>query len=361
MKKAFTIVELLIALAVMSVAFLIASVVFKISIDTQRAARATSEVMRNFRAITDQLNTDFTSPCDDGEVFLVWVPSRIDPNVDAWDVNSEDFDGDGYLRFDRLMFFTNGDFQSYNEWPASTTSGRKIVEGFQARVSYMIANDVGDPNDPNNKPYNNPPRKRSLARTQHVLAYGDGIENFFADVNAFSDNDWRLWNNKYEYDCNMTIDQWKNLGDLNDVIKDNMLSVISGVHIVYNNVTPWGAQINPMDPNTIHMLLCEGVGEFAVQLWREDLLRWFPEVDPDGDGDPNNDTDFVDISGITLGTNRVIGRWNPGDGKLTEELDRWDPNDTNIGRALKFTFTLYDSKGVLPEGKRFTHIVYLKN
>jgi hypothetical protein len=30
-----------------------------------------------------------------------------------------------------------------------------------------------------------------------------------------------------------------------------------------------------------------------------------------------------------------------------------------LGRALKFTFTLYDSKGVIKNGKTFTHIVYL--
>jgi hypothetical protein len=30
-----------------------------------------------------------------------------------------------------------------------------------------------------------------------------------------------------------------------------------------------------------------------------------------------------------------------------------------LGRALKFTFTLYDSRGILKEGRTFTHIVYL--
>ena len=32
-----------------------------------------------------------------------------------------------------------------------------------------------------------------------------------------------------------------------------------------------------------------------------------------------------------------------------------------LGRALKFTFTLYDSKGIFENGKTFTHIVYLNN
>ena len=30
-----------------------------------------------------------------------------------------------------------------------------------------------------------------------------------------------------------------------------------------------------------------------------------------------------------------------------------------LGRALKFTFTLYDSRGLIKKGRTFTHIVYL--
>jgi hypothetical protein len=41
-------------------------------------------------------------------------------------------------------------------------------------------------------------------------------------------------------------------------------------------------------------------------------------------------------------------------------LDESDfDNIPGLGRALKFTFTLYDSRGVMKEGRTFTHIVYL--
>jgi len=30
-----------------------------------------------------------------------------------------------------------------------------------------------------------------------------------------------------------------------------------------------------------------------------------------------------------------------------------------LGRAMKFTFTLYDSKGIIKHGMTFSHIVYL--
>lgn len=56
------------------------------------------------------------------------------------------------------------------------------------------------------------------------------------------------------------------------------------------------------------------------------------------------------------------------DGEYNELL--FDPNDLveeyfneipGLGRALKFTFTLYDSKGVFENGRIFSHIVYLDN
>ena len=43
-----------------------------------------------------------------------------------------------------------------------------------------------------------------------------------------------------------------------------------------------------------------------------------------------------------------------------EQLDREHFNSIpGLGRALKFTFTLFDSMGIIKEGRTFTHIVYL--
>jgi len=66
------------------------------------------------------------------------------------------------------------------------------------------------------------------------------------------------------------------------------------------------------------------------------------------------DTDFaVDPSNSTvLDTKNVRGGfYHPSMGDMD--------SIPGLGRALKFTFTLYDSKGVFKEGKKFTHIVYL--
>jgi hypothetical protein len=62
--------------------------------------------------------------------------------------------------------------------------------------------------------------------------------------------------------------------------------------------------------------------------------------------------------------------YNPTYGGVGIPTTPFDPNLMNeehfneipgLGRALKFTFTLYDSKGIIKEGRTFTHIVYLDN
>ena len=46
-------------------------------------------------------------------------------------------------------------------------------------------------------------------------------------------------------------------------------------------------------------------------------------------------------------------------------IDIWDgtvwahTNYNAVPKALKFTFTLYDSKGILKNGRQFTHIIYI--
>ena len=110
--------------------------------------------------------------------------------------------------------------------------------------------------------------------------------------------------------------------------------------------------VNTGDPNSIHMLLAEGVGEFKVQVWLEPEQRWYPEVDPDGNGNLT-DTDFVFDPGDP--TRLDVDNLVPGRLLFGEDVIN------NISPALKFTFTLYDSRGIFPEGRTFTHIVYLDN
>ena len=131
--------------------------------------------------------------------------------------------------------------------------------------------------------------------------------------------------------------------------------------------------VSPKDSDSIHMLLAEGVGDFSIQGWYDDSLsinpnpRWVPQIDPDKDGFVT-DTNFV-FDGTNIDYSNLIGLWYRHPGGFVSMgggLNHPSPfnesafnNIPGLGRAFKFTFTIYDSKGVFPEGKVFSHIVYL--
>ena len=94
--KGFTFIELAVAIGIMAMVILLAGTVFKTSIGSYRIAAAQAEIMQKFRAITDQLNNDFKGIRKDAPLFI-WF--QLDPS----DANN---------RFDQIMFFADGDFQS---------------------------------------------------------------------------------------------------------------------------------------------------------------------------------------------------------------------------------------------------------
>ena len=147
--RAFTILELLVAIGILAVVMSFVSVIFRVSIGAYRTAIANAEIMQKLRAITNQLNTDFKGLRKNGEIFVVWVAKPV-PTADY-----EDNDLDGYERFDRIMFFADGDFQSYKVNP--------MVRGNIARIGYMLAR-KGNIRAPGQDR-----TKRMLARSLHIL------------------------------------------------------------------------------------------------------------------------------------------------------------------------------------------------
>jgi prepilin-type N-terminal cleavage/methylation domain-containing protein len=365
--KAFTLIELLVAIGLLAIVMSFAGVIFRVCINAHRTAMANVEIMQKLRAITNQLDSDFKGLRKDGEIAVTWS-ARPAPAT-----GYKDNDLDGYERFDRIMFFADGDFQSYRVNP--------MVRGNVAMICYMLANKL--PNNPVSapiRPVQQEPQKRILARTQHILTDNPAL-NVFLDPNNASDQQLYLWNNYLEYD-KTTLDEWKIIPWAQ---KANLLSVIFDVVVGQSNASEQikGSQIDPADPNSIHMLLCEGVGEFKIQSWYDAQRRWVPEVDPDGDGFLL-DTDFIPTQdGTGLDPVEVPGviypyrSWYPIDPNSYVRINNiiypgpTDPHPElrlnqshfneipGLGRALKFTFTLFDSKGIIKEGRTFTHIVYL--
>ncbi len=369
MKKAFTITELLLAISLMVVLMATSGVVFQTAVKAHRTASATAEIARKLRGITDQLNADFKGLRKDGKMLVIWIPSPVDVDGNPLGATAGPAQIDRYERFDRVMFFADGDFQSYNEWPTvlppPALQGSNIVHGNLARIGYMLAkNAIGD------KAQIQQAAKRTLARSQHIFASDIDLvgintpPDFPLDATDISGTFDLTYNNMYEYE-NLTMGQWLNL-TLAD--EQEVLTIISDVVVDFDpldGIAPvaqgGGLTVDPPKALNIHNLLCQGAGEFSIQGWYEDPLdpttpRWFPQLDlTPGDGviTDQADTDFVfDPAAGRIHAKDVRGQlYVPGGTDFNSIL--------GLGRALKFTFTLYDSKGVFKEGKKFTHIVYL--
>ncbi len=331
MKKAFTLIELLVAMAVLALMIAFASMVFTVSIDTYRVSAATAEIMQKLRVVTDQLDADFKGLRKDAPL-LMW------------------FQLDAQNRYDQIMFFADGDFSSiqlYTQAPDAgqpdSATGDAVVRGNTARVFYGQTNLTAIE------------RNRILARRQHILTADTNVDNwpqYNAGVLTNFDTTRNEW---YEHD-RLSLANWK---------------IVSSSDIG-SSVIPVCFDSRPrINTNAdYHKLLCEGLGSFSIQFAYWDSLNgndrfyWFPSTDPDGADGPAR-------SHFVLRVQSAFG--------VYFNVPAPDIADTDWGRvnsvayqsgqtfapdffpaAIKFTFKLYDSNGVIKDGMEFSHIVYLE-
>ncbi|MBN2590615.1 MAG: prepilin-type N-terminal cleavage/methylation domain-containing protein [Sedimentisphaerales bacterium] len=344
--KAFTLIELLVAMGIFVIVISFSGQIFKVCIESHRTALANADIMQKLRAITNQLNSDFKGLDKNGEIFVVWKAVKMQ------DDSYIDNDLDGYERFDRIMFFAEGDFQTYSTGFTSNNS----IRGNVARICYTIAKNGEVRPEQLDKP------DRILARTQHILTDDETLPDI-NEPNNFTPEKWIAWNNTSQYD-KISLEQWKNLPlqekiDILSIICDIEIIGASEMGVTSVNENLRGISVEPNDPDTLHMLLCEGVGEFKIQGWDDTTKTWVPEVDSHF-----NTTDSNSLPGVLypwpLGAISIEG--NNYKDYPRNEINREHFNSIpGLGRALKFTFTLFDSKGIIKGGRTFTHIVYLDN
>lgn len=348
--KAFTLIELVVSIAVLAVVVTISGTVFQVTIETYRKASAQNEIMRKFRAITEQLDRDFSHLRKEGEIFVVWSAVPVGALVDSEDY-SDDLDGD--VRFDRIMFFACDDFHTYNpQPPVPDPSTGKIVRGNVARISYMLAKKPDPMSSGYTLPHKQDRHNRILARTQHILSMDENATEL-PDLSVYAEEIFNQWHNVNECD-QITVRQWN---IMQETSKKRALSVISGTDVF--GIQGGGTLVDPNDPQLVHNIMAEGVGEFKIQGWT-DNHGWVPL----------EKTHFFKNVGYSDNLSWVL--YNPFYGGINinnlgftdaqvqqyamqNRLDRIP----GLGRALKFTFTLYDSKGIIEDGQTFTHIVYL--
>lgn len=387
LKRAFTITELLVAIALLAALMAGSGVVFQKAIQSERIAKATSEITRKLQVITDQIDRDFSALRKDGEIMLLWVSIPVDDDGDTII--------DRYERLDTVMFYTTGDFTTYHQQPTiSGTPPGKYISGNQARVCYTFAKNAADV-----APKYQSPRDRILLRTQHILTSDSDLDDWrvldFGPTTELMEQAFKKAYFALEYD-KRTMAQWAEIPFYyQDGLggKAAMLSIITGTGVGGTNMdeSEWGPTYDINNPSQIHMLFSEGVGQFSIHGWYYDdafnnsygkrnppEYRWFPMLDLDlGDDDPLTNSDFVlngtdmhpdNVPGIVYSDAydlHVMGPHPLVVGGSSPQFPRSLMDETNfniipgLGRALKFTFTLYDSRGIFEDGKIFTHIVYL--
>lgn len=260
MRRAFTLIELVVAIGILAIILSFVGVVFRVSTESQRLAAANAEVMQNLRVVTAQLNADFKGLIADygGHSTTLTLTQTTNGRTDT--INS-----------DGISFFANGDFQSTGQY-----DGRTIV-GNVASIYY-------GPPDANSYTTLPAPRDRILLRRQTILA-------------PEASEAGSRWDGEY---YRASLEQWR----------------------TNPPCTPaeWSRPpvIDPADlESQMPMYLARGVGDFTVE-----YLERGTEVG---------------AAGIP---------WQ-----------RQTPGDTISPLAFKVTFTLYDSKGLLENGRTFTHIV----
>jgi hypothetical protein len=348
--------ELVVALGILAIVMSFAGAIFRVSANSHRLAMANAEVMQKLRAITEQLDADFRGLRKDGEILVFWRADRK-ASYAGQNRNAEE----AFDRFDRIMFFADGDFQTYGANPP--------VRGNMARICYALANGPSaNPSDPN-RPQTQKPERRVLARTEHILVAPSSTTdpNDPLGMSKFTDSQWRDWMSNAEYDP-ITLRGWELIPmatkvDILSVIGDVEVSGIQGNS--KKNVTAGGVTLDPARPESLHAFMCRGVGQFEIQGWSDAEHRWIPQVNPNGDADLKDDSDFI-LDGADLDPRQIPGLWYPrGPVILGHHPDTAVDSDFNkipgLGRALKFTFTLYDSRGLIRNGRTFTHTVYLDN
>ncbi|MDD5327646.1 MAG: type II secretion system protein [Phycisphaerae bacterium] len=267
--RAFTLIELVVSVALLGIIFLFAGIIFKVSINSYRTAIANTEIMQKLRAITNQLDADFEG--------MLWKPSgKVNFVKDTNDV-----------RFDSIIFFAIGDFQTTGQYGSPD---KKTVVGNAACIFYGIANTSAEP------------KEKILVRRQTIITADSGVNSFdlVSPVNEYSNT--------------------------------TFLAELTAEKFDANNIM--GEPLNPEDSDDFDRLLvmymARGVDDFTIQyVGGEDWESTTP-------------------------ISKNFNEWRPEDSEIAVWPKYLSPE------ALKFTFTLYDSKGIIKNGRKFTHIVYLR-
>ena len=132
--RGFTLVELMIAVAVLVVIIIATSKIFGTAGKVTSLGQATADVLQETTAIERQIRSDFERLAQDGVFAIRCVSVRNDVNVPIGPLLNPALPEDAMIRSDQLLFFTNAvqSIQTYRQGSGSSHKG----QGTAARVYY---------------------------------------------------------------------------------------------------------------------------------------------------------------------------------------------------------------------------------
>ncbi|MBN1765615.1 MAG: type II secretion system protein [Sedimentisphaerales bacterium] len=377
-----TLAEMLVAISITILMLMITGMVFKSSSDASGKAIALNDLMLQTRVLTRQLEQDLEGLRSDMPMAIMFEAhcnNGTDPTYDPADSSTwlgVPYDKPRLVRYDRIVFFANGDFQA-SDYPDKNGYAFQIKSGL-AQVFYGQSMDR--PATPEETLW---PIRQILTRRCRMLVNDDSSNPFF---NWYKPSLAGTPGSPEEYDfmpviypiqnpdCSSPV-VWKNIKIelfqdflYNDYYREIYFSnyknkylhqsLIRRPYLGVDNQGPGIAGIRFDGLQRLYML--PDVVDFKIQLWFETIAGdyWFP-TDQYLASNPafgvywNVNTPVTtsppppppyDVDGI---------EWWP-DHSLTQtplsHLNAWP-------RAIRFTFTLYDrNRSHFPLGKTITYI-----
>jgi len=345
--RGVTLVEMLVAVSITVMMLMVTGIVFKSSGEASGKAAALNEMMRQVRAITSQLESDLGGLRPDMPMAIMFEAHSVNNGPDK--TLGDPDDSKRLVRYDRIAFFANGDFQ--------TMDG--LGSGNMARIFYGQAWDL-----PRQPADTIDPQRKILTRRRKIMTADN--------VNWPSVLPWPVYSPeeaaRYDYfdmEC-ASVSFWKNELYANFYVSyfDENQVVVSFVR--RPNIAAVADIIGGDAVQKLYML--PDVTDFRIQLWFDETAnprydgRWFP--------------DDYNMPHLAFGQNFAFF-WNvsnaPTSAPLINNFRWWSKESLeNLSivpflpwlnawpSAIKFTFTLYDKdRRHFPEGKTFTYVVNL--
>ncbi len=287
-KTGVTLVEMVVALAIMLGMLLAASLVFKSSTQAAGKAMARNDMMQQLFVMKRQLDSDFIGFERNSPFAVIFESSVADSNSTATFYDTDPSVGtDLFERNDRIVFYSNGSFDTWGDTIAPGSIGR-IFYGQTSDNEALTVGDLSrlDTYENFSAAYNVYPR-RVLSRRMKVFSVDTSSFNFVSNINALNAVDSAL------YDLNsIFVPQLpQNISVFPAGASDWSDPAVVDFQEYYNyffdenqNISfirrpnIFNSEVNFGNRAVQRLFMLPDVTNFKIELWFPGARDWFPNV-----------------------------------------------------------------------------------